>query len=95
MGSQRVGISDAFHDGREEEEMGKIHRRLSNEESPVPPLKKKKERERERETPKQPTSVEKQKLRMNRKNEISVRSTVEKSSVKKVVNCLEFSWWIR
>lgn len=48
MGSQRVGISDAFHDGREEEEMGKIHRRLSNEESPVPPLKKKK-RKRERE----------------------------------------------
>lgn len=93
MGSQRVGISDAFHDGREEEEMGKIHRRLSNEESSVPPLiKKKKKRNRERETPKQPTSVEKQKLRMNRKNEISVRSTVEKSSVKKVVNCLEFSW---
>lgn len=92
MGSQRVGISDAFHDGREEEEMGKIHRRLSNEESSVPPFIKKKKKNRERETPKQPTSVEKQKLRMNRKNEISVRSTVEKSSVKKVVNCLEFSW---
>ena len=94
MGSQRVGISDAFHDEREEEEMGKIHRRLSNEESSVPPLIKK-IKKKERETPKQPTSVEKQKLRMNRKNEISVRSTVEKSSVKKVVNCLELSRWIR
>lgn len=48
MGSQRVGISDAFHDGREEEEMGKIHRRLSNEESSVPPfIKKKKKKQRE------------------------------------------------